>query len=541
LSYLPRTAFAKANLSWAIFLASLREAVRFDILFSVAHCVAPVLETIGESQLRRKRFSIELPGVLLFTVLGFLVMGYHPGLEDDGIYLTAVKADLNPALFPYNANFFKLQMQATIFDGCLAHFVRWTRMPLAWAELFWQLAALFLILWAVKKIQNLLFRDSSARWAGVAMVAAMFTLPVSGTALYMADQHLHPRTLATALILLAVWRILAGKHWQAIPLLVAAFLLHPLMAAMGISFCVFLFLALLDSLRVRVRGLHSSMVALVPLGWVFEPADPTWRKALDTRNYFYLYKWAWYEWLGALAPLVLFAVLWYFAHKRGKTLLARFAAAVFFYGVFQQALAMIMLSPVAPARLMPLQPMRYLHIEYFLFMMMAGAMLGRFALKKRVWRWAMFLLAVNGSMFAWQRMEFSGVAHLELPGMRPSNPWLQAFAWIEANTPVNAYFALDPHYLEAPGEDYHCFRALAERSQLADAVKDTTVVTQVPELGPIWASQVAAQRGWRRFNRADFERLKAAYGVDWVLVSYPQAEGLSCPWHNDSLSACRIP
>jgi len=106
----------------------------------------------------RRRFSLELPGVLLFTVLGFLVMGYHPGLEDDGIYLAAVKADLNPALFPHNAIFFRLQMQATAFDGLMAHFVCWTRMPLAWAELLWQLLALFLILWAVKKIANLLFR-----------------------------------------------------------------------------------------------------------------------------------------------------------------------------------------------------------------------------------------------------------------------------------------------------------------------------------------------------------------------------------------------
>ena len=507
----------------------------------MAYCVAPVLEAVGESRLKRKRFSLELPGVFLFTLLGFLVMGYHPGLEDDGIYLTAVKADLNPALFPYNADFFRLQMQATVFDGCMAHFVRWTRMPLAWAELFWQLTALFLILWAVKKILNLLFPDSSAQWAGVAMVASMFTLPVSGTALYMADQHLHPRTLATAMILLAVWRILAGKRWQAAPLLLVAFLMHPLMAAMGISFCLFLTLTLHASVRLRLREFGSSTVALIPLRWVFEPADSTWRKALDTRNYFYLYKWTWYEWLGALGPLVFFAWLWRFAHKRGETLLARFAAAVFFYAVFQQALAMVLLAPSFPARLMPLQPMRYLHIEYFLFTMTAGAMLGRFLLKKSAWRWAVFLLAVNGSMLTWQRAEFGGVAHLELPGLQPANPWLQAFQWIQANTPVNAYFALDPHYLEAPGEDFHCFRALAGRSQLADAVKDTTVVTQVPELGPIWASQVAAQIGWRNFKRADFERLKATFGVDWVLVAYPQPSGLRCHWHNDSLAVCQIP
>jgi hypothetical protein len=507
----------------------------------VAHCVAPVLEAVGESRLRRKRFSLELPGVLFFTVLGFLVMGYHPGLEDDGIYLAAVKADLNPALFPFNANFFRLQMQATAFDGLMAHFVRWTRMPLAWAELFWQLIALFLILWAVKKIANLLFHNSSAQWAAVAMVAGVFTLPVAGTALYMADQHLHPRTLATAMILLAVWRILDGKRWQAAALLLVAFLMHPLMAAMGISFCFFLFLSLLDSLQSRMRSLRSATVALLPLGWVFEPGDAAWRKALDTRTYYYLYQWTWYEWLGALAPLILFGVLWHVARKRGETLLARFAAAVFFYALFQQALAMVLLWPSSLVRLTPWQPMRYLHLEYFLFMMMAGAMLGRFALKKSVWRWATFLLVVNGSMFLWQRAEFSGVQHLELPGRAPANPWLQAFAWIRVNTPENAYFALDPHYMEIPGEDFHGFRALAERSQLADAVKDAAVVTQVPELGPVWASQIAAEEGWRNFKFADFERLKAAFGVDWVLVAYPQPDGLACRWHNDALAVCEIP
>ncbi len=468
-------------------------------------------------------------------------MGYHPGLEDDGIYLPAVKADLNPALFPHNAKFFSLQMQATAFDGFMANFVRWTHMPLAWAELLWQLVALFLILWAVKKIANLLFRDGSARWAAVAMVAAMFTLPVAGTALYMADQHLHPRTLATAMILLAVWRVMDVKRGQAAALLLIAFLMHPLMAAMGISFCFFLILALLDPLHLRMRSLRSATAALLPLGWVFEPANQGWHKALDTRSYYYLYQWTWYEWLGALAPMVLFALLWHFARRRGETLLARFAAAVFFYALFQQVLAMAMLWPSTLVRLTPLQPMRYLHLEYFLFMMTAGAMLGRFVLQKSVWRWAAFLLVVNGSMFLWQQTEFDGVQHLELPGRAPADPWLQAFAWIRVNAPESAYFALDPNYMEAPSEDFHGFRALAERSQLADAVKDAAVVTQVPELGPVWASQVTAAQGWRNFKLADFERLKSAFGVDWVLVAYPQPDGLACRWHNDALAVCQIP
>jgi hypothetical protein len=125
------------------------------------------------------------------------------------------------------------------------------------------------------------------------------------------------------------------------------------------------------------------------------------------------------------------------------------------------------------------------------------------------------------------------------------NAWVEAFEWVRVNTPKDAYFALDPHYLEAPGEDFHSFRALAERSQMADAVKDAAVVTQVPRLGPEWKRQVQALAGWKQFKPSDFERLKRDFGVDWVLASYPdptpEPNGLKCPWHNDAVVICRIP
>jgi len=185
--------------------------------------------------------------------------------------------------------------------------------------------------------------------------------------------------------------------------------------------------------------------------------------------------------------------------------------------------------------------MRYLHLVYFFLALTAGCLLRKYLLKAVVWRWALFLILFNGTMFAAQRAQLGGTYQIEWPGRTTANPWIQAFEWIKANTPTNAYFALDPRYLAAPGEDYHSFRALAERSQLADAIKDTAVVTQVPELGPDWERQVQVQQGWGNFQIADFERLKMEFGVDWVLVGYPQPAGLDCHWHNASLAVCQIP
>ena len=125
--------------------------------------------------------------------------------------------------------------------------------------------------------------------------------------------------------------------------------------------------------------------------------------------------------------------------------------------------------------------------------------------------------------------------------MATDNPWLQTFDWIRRNTPDDTYFALDPNYTNAPGEDCHGFRALAERGMLADSNKDTSTVTKQPELGPEWKRQVEARKGWSGFQLADFERLKVEFGADWALVSTPQPTGLDCRWHNDTLAVCRIP
>jgi hypothetical protein len=306
---------------------------------------------------------------------------------------------------------------------------------------------------------------------------------------------------------------------------------------------------MLDSVHARalswsersVAAGRGKAAALIPLGWVLEPASPTWLQALNTRNYYYLYQWTWYEWLGALAPPLLFWFLWRTAEKRGDRPLARFALALFAYCIFHQCLAMMMLAPASWVRLTPLQPMRYLQLVYFCLALLAGCLLGKYWLKTSRWRWVVYLLLINGGMLASQLALFSGSPHLELPADPSSNPWLEAFAWIRVHTPVDAYFALDPYYLSAPGEDYHSFRALAERSQLADMVKDASVVTQIPELGPVWARQVAAEQGWNRFRLGDFERLKKEFGVDWVVVSYPQRAGLLCAWHNGLLAVCRIP
>jgi hypothetical protein len=124
--------------------------------------------------------------------------------------------------------------------------------------------------------------------------------------------------------------------------------------------------------------------------------------------------------------------------------------------------------------------------------------------------------------------------------MKPGNDWVAAFDWVQKNTRTDSLFALDPHYMEIPGEDYHGFRALAERSALADVTKDGGMAARVPRLAPRWLREVEATRGWHNFHAADFRSLKNSFGVDWVVLAQPGVADLSCPYKNRSVLVCRV-
>jgi hypothetical protein len=94
--------------------------------------------------------------------------------------------------------------------------------------------------------------------------------------------------------------------------------------------------------------------------------------------------------------------------------------------------------------------------------------------------------------------------------------------------------------MQLPGEDYHSFRALAQRSELADAVKDAAVATQVPELAPLWQQQTEAVAGWRHFQKQDFLQLRQQFGVDWIIVQGGGVEGLECPYKNEAVAVCKL-
>lgn len=487
----------------------------------------------------------------LLTAFAFFLMGYHPGLEDDSFYLAAVKHNLNPALFSYDSDFFRIQFQATIFDKLIAFSVRLTHLPVAWVIVLWQLTAIFFLLHGCWRISRRCFLRTEAQWAATALVAALLTLPVTGISINLMDQYLHPRALASAAIVAAIVAVFDRRLWLAGVLLVSAFSVHALMAVFGFSFCVFLDLTLRS---IRVRQLSPVPVAaalLLPYGWMFEPSSDAWRQAAATRGFYYLTRWEWYEWLGLFGPLILLFACRRFlkahADLTRSTALLPLVSCTLCYGIFHTVVGLALMLPSSFERIRPFEPMRYLHLVYIFFFLIAGGLLGQYVIRQRVYRWALLFLPLSAGMYLAQRDMYGAYPHLELPFVRSNNVWTNAFTWIRGNTPVDSVFAIDPHYATLPDEDFHGFRALAERSVLADYEKDGGMASRVPRLAPRWHKEVTALNGWRTFQPSDFRRLSSDFGVTWIVLSRedaqypdPNEKDMTCPYTNQEVKVCRL-
>jgi hypothetical protein len=473
--------------------------------------------------------------LLLLTLGALLVHGYHPWTEDAEIYLPGVEKVLHPELYPFGAEFFQAHAQATFFPNLLAALVTVTHLPFELVLFIVHVASIFLLLLACWELTGKCFPDPRARWAGVALIAALLTLPVAGTALYIMDQYVNPRNLCAFAVIFCIARVVDRKYLQAALFLVLAAMVHPFMSVFALFYSVLL--VVMRAYDNRLAGL----AILLPFGITFDPPSKAYHEAALTHPYHYLLLWQWYELLGIVGPL---PILWGFsrvARSRKWGNLDILCRALIPYTLISTVAALALSIPARWESLARLQPMRCLYILYILLFLFGGGFLAEYVLKNRVWRWFALFLPLCTGMFVAQRALFPASAHIEWPGAAPRNPWVQAFVWIRENTPVNAIFALDPFYANLPGEDSDGFRAITQRSMLADGVKDSGAVSMFPPLAEEWLRQVQAHTGWQKFQPGDFARLRAAYGVDWVVLQQPGIAGTHCPYQNPTVLVCENP
>lgn len=524
---------------------------------------APDCNSIGRARISGLRL---LALLLLMVTASVAIHGYHYGIEDEAIYLPAIKAHLNPALYPYDMAFFQPQTVPTLFDDMVAATARALHTPVNWTVFGYYLGALLAFYAGLWALAVRMFPGLRARLGGVLLVGALLTLPIAGTCIFIVDQHAHPRTLATALILWAAAqlaplaageRVTAQEYALAALLMVGATLIHVQMAFYGI-----LFLALLTIPLKALGGRLVLMASFAPvlLATLMERGGPEWQEASRTRTQHYLMQWEWYEWLGAIAPIFLLWGMAKFARRREMPIASAVALRTSLFATMGFAAGCVITIPPQMERLTPFQPLRILHLTYIVMTLLAGGLLAETVLKQKLWRWALLLLPISAGMSFAQFDSFPDSHHIEWPGRATGNEWVEAFNWVKANTPVDSYFVLDPHYMSSHGEDYHGFRGLAERGQMADWDKDPGVALLFPELAARWSHEVHALDNWQNFTAGDFHRLHEQFGVGWTVLPYNSSRGLlgeyatfaeqphkiiplplsECPYHNRSVVVCKI-
>lgn len=486
---------------------------------------APKLKVISQPKVAVTLFAL--------SVFAVAIHGYHPYAEDAEIYLPGIEKFLQPNLFPVGNASFEAYANASLFGRMIAFSVELTHLPLPYILFAWHLGSIFLLLLGCWQLSGKCFEDVRARFGAVLLVAVLLTLPVAGTALYLMDQYVNPRNLAGFAAVFAITRTLEGKYWRAAAWLAFAAAMHPLMAAFAISFC------LLEP-ALKKKQIPVLAYALLPFPKLFEPTSSAYHAAAQFHGFHYISNWHWYEVLGIIGPM---PILWWFsriAQSRERYDMAAMCRALAIYDVVYFVAALIVSVPGRFEVLARIQPLRCLYLLYLLLVVFAGGLLAEHLLKTKLLRWIALFLPLAAAMFVAQRSLFPASAHVELPWAVPRNEWAQAFLWIRQNTPVDSKFAIDPDYMRVRGEDTIGFRALAERSRLADATKDSGSVSMFPALAEAWYGQWQAQKDWKNFQYANFLRLKELYGVNWLVLQQPQADGFSCPYRNSVVAVCQI-
>ncbi len=497
------------------------------------------------------------------TVLAFAVHGYHPYVEDGGLYVAGIKRVLDPGMYPHRSEFVLEHLRFSVFAPMVAAIVRGSGLSLEIVLLLLQLASFWTTLLAGWMLAARCYSRREARVGAVSLLAVWLTLPIAGTSLMLMDPYVTARSFSTPCALLALVGALAfllpkesmpSARWRGLALcgvsLTVAALVHPLMAGYALT-CVLALAAALPSNR-NTRAIASIGLCLAGLGTAMAiqcmslPESIAYLNVAMTRRYWFLSQWHWYEWIGIAAPLLIMG--WFGAARRHegnekRIVLARMAVIIGSTATMVAVLfARVGLATHLVARL---QPLRVFQLVYVVMILTIGAELAERVLRRRTIRWVAVFGTLATIMAVAERQTFPASAHIELPPelhwSASNNAWVQAFLWIRQNTPKDALLALDADYITKPGEDAQCFRAIAERSALPDYSKDGGEASITPDLTGAWMEGEAAQSGLSDTSDAHRVASLKPLGVDWVVLERSATTAFVCDYANEMVKVCRLP
>jgi len=477
------------------------------------------------------------------TAAALLLHGYHLGVEDGEIYVPSAKKLLHPDLYPYATEFFLSHGHLSLFSPLLAWTSKLTHMPMDWTVLAWYVVSLFATILSCWMLAAVCFTSPRARWSAVLVTTAVLTMPATNTGLLLMDPYLTARSFSTPLTIFALASFLSRRPMQACAAILLTAAIHVQMSA----YLVFL-VAVIWSLDRRTAAVRervpvmASFAAILPTGFQFSPATANYHEALYSRDYYFLSTWSWYHCLGMLAPLAILA--WFWKGNLRGTLpgFRRISFALIPFGLLGIAVAALLCTSTSLEMFIRIQPLRVFHLITLVFVLLFAGVIGEYLADRRPWVIAAISIPLAAGMFLVSRQTYPNSPQIEFPSTTSSNPWVNTLLWVRQNTPTGAVFAVDSRYFKEEVVDVHGFRAVSERSALADYYKDGGVVSLFPGLADEWKQMSNATYGLNHFSGSEFRSLKEQYPeVTWTVIHGPAPAGMACPYQQRGYAVCQVP
>jgi hypothetical protein len=206
------------------------------------------------------------------------------------------------------------------------------------------------------------------------------------------------------------------------------------------------------------------------------------------------------------------------------------------------AVAALLCTSTSLEMFIRLQPLRVFHLITLVFVLLFAGVMGEYMANRRPWVIAAISIPLAAGMFLVSRQTYPNSPQIEFPSTTSSNPWINTLLWVRQNTPTGAVFAVDSRYFKEEVVDVHGFRAVSERSALADYYKDGGVVSLFPGLADEWKQMSNATYGLNHFSAKEFRSLKEQYPeVTWTVIHGSAPAGLTCPYQQRGYAVCQVP
>jgi hypothetical protein len=439
---------------------------------------------------RSRRAALALLALLAFMLLATLNSGgYRYGASDQAFYAPAALKQINPALYPRDAELLAAQGRLTFVDNVVGVLGRTSAvtLPTMFAALY--VLALTAIATGASRIGRSLYRE---RWTTLALLAALtlrHAITKSGT--NTLEGYFHPRQLAFGIGLIAVSVFLRGAWPIAAILALCAGAIHPTTA---LWFCGWLAMAIaVAERRARLPLAIAGGVAALAAAWLLSSGplakrlvtmDREWLDTLVTKDYLFPLQWPADAWLVNLAYIPL--IVWLYRRRAAAGLTVPREAglvagclvlpAIFLITLPLHAMRLALAVQLQPARLFWM--LDFLATVYVVWALAEGV---RAAPSRAVTgaasttaRRALVTAAVIALLSTTRGLYSKLVLVPERPVAQldiPATDWGRAMAWARA-TDINSGWIADPGHTWKYGSSV---RVAGQRDVLVEPVKDAAV------------------------------------------------------------------